>query len=368
MAVGIVTIFREVRDPRQVNARHDLGDILFVALAGMLCGAKTCVDIAQFGESRLEALREVVDLEHGAPSHDTFSRVFRLLDPEALRQAFTRCMEAVRRELGLPAPSGVVALDGKSLRRGYDKGRAFMPPMMVNLFDSQTRLALSQRRAPGGSEVKGALELLKGLDLKGCTVTADALHCRADVAQAIRDAKAHYALGLKSNHPRLLAAAQTAFAAAGDELSVSGTSEQRHGRRDERRAAILPAKRLGDTQSLPGLAAIGRIEAVRTAPDGKLTTSTRYIALSKQISPRVLLEVVRAHWSVENQLHWTLDVVFDEDDARSRKNHAPENLAIIRGLALNIIRTHPDDSPPGRKMKKASWDKDFFFELFAHMR
>ena len=147
MSIDLITIFREVRDPRQVNARHDLGDILFVSLAATLCGAKTCVDMAEFGESRLEALREVVDLPYGAPSHDTFSRVFRLLDPEQLARAFERCMAAVRAELGLGGPKGVVAIDGKSLRRGYDRGRAFMPPLMVNVFDSQTRLSIAQARA-----------------------------------------------------------------------------------------------------------------------------------------------------------------------------------------------------------------------------
>jgi predicted transposase YbfD/YdcC len=368
MSSGLITIFREIRDPRQVNARHDLGDILFVALAAVLCGAKTCVEMAEFAESRLEVLREIVDLEHGAPSHDTFSRVFRLLEPEELRTAFSRCMGAIRQALGAPAPRGVVAIDGKSLRRAYDKGRAFMPPLMVNLFDSQTRLAISQLRAPGGSEVQGVLKLLAGLDLKGCMVTADALHCRSDTAQTIRDAKAHYALGLKGNQPLLLAAAEAAFAQAEDGLTVYGTKEQRHGRVEERHAAVLPAKLLASTYGFPALAAVGRIQAVRTGTNGKTTVSTRYVVLSKILTPKALLEVVRAHWSVENQLHWSLDVVFSEDDARSRKNHAPENLAVLRALALNIYRAHPDDIPPGRKMKRASWDKDFFFELFAHMR
>jgi predicted transposase YbfD/YdcC len=368
MSAALLTIFREVRDPRRDNARHDLADMLFVALAAVLCGAKTCVDMADFAESRLDMVRDIVDLAHGAPSHDTFSRVFCLLDPDELQSAFSRGMAAIRQELGMASPSGVVAIDGKSLRRGYDKGRAFMPPLMVNVFDSQTRLAISQLRAPGGSEVQGVLNLLKGLDLKGCTVTADALHCRADTAQAIRAAKAHYALGLKGNQPRLLAAAEAGFAQAPDGLAVHGTSEQKHGRREERRAAVLPAARLAENCSFPGLAAVGRIEAVRTGSDGKTTTSTRYVALSKRLSPRALLEVVRAHWSVENQLHWPLEVVFDEDDARSRKNHAPENLAVLRRLALNMLRAHPSDLSPGRKMKRASWDKDFFFELFAHMR
>ena len=135
-----------------------------------------------------------------------------------------------------------------------------------------------------------------------------------------------------------------------------------------RSAAVLPAARLAESYGFPGLAAVGRIEAVRTGPDGQTTTSTRYVALCKRLSARALLAVVRAHWSVENQLHWPLDVVFDEDDARSRKTHAPENLAVLRRLALNMLRAHPSDLPPGRKMKRASWDKEFFFDLFAHMR
>ena len=363
----VLTIFREVSDPRGVNARHDLGDILFVALAATLCGAKTCVDMAEFAEARLEELREIVDLEHGAPSHDTFSRVFRLLDPAALALAFERCLKAMRKALGLPAPKGVVAIDGKALRRGYDKGRAHMPPLMVGLFDSQTRLSLAQVRAPGGSEITGTLTLLKGLSLKGCTVTADALHGHAEMARAVRETKAHYALGLKANRHALLAQAETAFAAAGDDLDVFETRGKRHGRQETRRASILPASRLKRTFDFPDLAAIGRIEAERGV-DGRASTSVRYVLLSKLLTPAKLAEVVRAHWSIENQLHWTLDVVFDEDNARSRKNYAPENIAVIRRLAANIIRTHPTDEPVSRKMKRASWKIEFFFELFAQMR
>lgn len=365
---SVITILREVHDPRQPNARHDLADILFVALAATLCGAKTCVQIAEFGDDRLDELRRMVDLPHGAPSHDTFSRVLRLLDPSALAVAFEACMAQVRAAMKLPGPKGVVAIDGKSLRRGYDKGRAFMPPLMVGVFDSQTRLSIAQARAPDGAEISATLDLLKGLTLKGCTVTADALHCTADMARAVRQAKAHYALGLKSNRHQLLAQAQAAFAAfADDDLQSFETRERRHGRDELRRASVLPAQRLARTFDFPDLAAIGRIEAQRTI-DGRPATAVRYVVLSKLLSPRKLQEVVRAHWSIENQLHWTLDVVFDEDDARSRKNHAPENLAVIRRLALNILRTHPSEQTIGRKMRRASWDIAFFFELFAQMQ
>jgi predicted transposase YbfD/YdcC len=342
--------------------------MLFLALAATLCGAKSCVEIAEFTEAREEELKEIVTLRHGAPSHDTFSRVFRLLDPEELSRAFTAFVAALRQGLGLAAPGGVVAIDGKALRRGYEKGQAHLPPLMVSVWDTQTRLAIANARAPGGSEVKATLDLLKSLTLKGCTVTADALHCHPAMAATVRGAKAHYALGLKANHGPLFAAAEASFAAASD-LTFFETRERAHGRIEWRKTSILPLSRLALKDiDFPGLKAIGRIEAERTASNGKRQSAVRYIALSRLLSPEKLADVVRAHWSIENQLHWTLDVVFEEDDARTRKDNAPENLAVIRRLAHNILRAHPLNISLASKMRRAKWSKEFFFELFTHMR
>jgi predicted transposase YbfD/YdcC len=367
----LLSIFREVRDPRDVNARHDLGELLFVALAATLCGAKSCVEIAEFVDSREEELREIVSLERGCPSHDTFSRVFRLLDPAELSRAIEAFLAALRKGLGLgPRPKGVVAIDGKALRRGYEKGRVFMPPLMVSVWDAETRLSIATRRAEGSDEVSAALDLLKSLDLKGCIVTADALHCRPDTAAVLIRKKAHYALGLKANRGRLYSCAQKSFAladATGD-IALHETREAAHGRSEVRRASILPLKALNDVPAFPGLKAIGRIEASRISGDGPSTTAVRYVALSKMMSPRRLAEVVRAHWSIENQLHWSLDVVFHEDDARSRKDNAPQNLAAIRRIAQNILAAHPLDKPIASKMRRANWSKDFFHELFTHLR
>lgn len=363
----LLSILREVRDPRELNARHDLAELLFLALAATLCGAKSCVEIADFVDGREAELKQIVLLKHGCPSHDTFSRVFRLLDPEELSRAFGAFMGAVRRELGLGPPSGVVAIDGKALRRGYDKGRAFMPPLMVSVWDTQTRLSIAAGRAPEGSETKAVLDLLKSLNLKGCTVTADALHCRPDTAKAIRARKAHYALGLKANRGRLFAAAEQGFAQAGD-LACFTTTERSHGRVETRTATILPLARLSDPPDFPGLKAIGRIQASRGTADGRTVTSVRYVALSQLLTPERLAHTVRAHWSVENQLHWSLDVVFCEDQASSRKDNAPQNLAVIRRLAHYILSAHPLDKPIASKMRRANWNKDFFFELFTHMR
>jgi predicted transposase YbfD/YdcC len=363
----LITILREVHDPRDMNARHEVGTILFLALAATLCGAKSSVDMADFVAGREEELSAIVDLPYGAPSHDTFSRLFRLLDPAELAKAFTAFMRALRAELGLPPPRGVVAIDAKSLRRGYDKGRAHFPPLMVSVWDSETRVAIAQARAPGGNEVAATLKLLRGLVLKGCTVTGDALHCHPAMAEAVLAAKAHYALGLKANNGALHAEAERLFGLAGADAPSFASEEKAHGRIERRRASVLPAS-LAARALLPGLKALGRIAAERTTTTGQIGISTRYVALSRSLTPTRLLDVVRAHWSIENQLHWTLDVVFDEDNARTRKDYGPENLAVIRRLAQNILRLHPSTASISSKMRRAMWSKDHFFELFAYMR
>jgi predicted transposase YbfD/YdcC len=364
---SFIGILRDVRDPRDINARHDVSTLLFLALAGTLCGAKSCVEIADFVAGSEEDLSAIVDLPHGPPSHDTFSRLFRLLDPAEMAKAFGAFMAAMRAELGLPPRRGVVAIDAKSLRRGYHKGRAHLPPLMVSVWDSETRLAIAQARAPGGSEVAATLDLLRGLVLKGCTVTADALHCHPAMAQAVIAAKAHYALGLKGNNAPLHAQAERLFATAGAQAPSFVSEEKAHGRIEWRCASVLPAPAAARAL-LPGLKALGRIEARRTKPGGKTETATRYVALSRLLAPAKLLTVTRAHWGIENQLHWMLDVVFDEDDARTRKDYGPENLAVIRRWALNILRMHPSTESISRKIRRAMWSKDYFFNLFAHMR
>jgi predicted transposase YbfD/YdcC len=363
---SLITILREVHDPRDFNSRHEVATILFLALAATLCGAKTCVEIAEFAEAQEEELSTIVGLPHGVPSHDTFSRLFRLLDPSELAKAFTAFMAALREALGLGAARGVVAVDGKSLRRGYEAGRSYLPPLMVTVWDSETRLAIAQARAPAGNEVAATLELLGAVVLKGCTLTGDALHCHPQMAQAVLDAKAHYALGLKANNGPLYAEAERIFAQAEDAPSWA-SEEKGHGRIERRRASVL-AIGTAARALLPGLKAIGRIEAERIMPNGKSATATRYVALSRMLAPEKLLDVTRAHWSIENQLHWTLDVVFDEDDARTRKDYGPENLAVIRRWAQNILRMHPSNKSISSKMRQAMWRKDFFYELFAHMR
>lgn len=364
---ALMTIFREVRDPRDLNARHDCASMLFVALMATLCGAKNCVDIADFTAANEGSLAEIVDLPHGAPSHDSFSRLFRLLDPDEMSKAFAAFTAALRDALGLGPVAGVVAVDGKRLRRGYERGGKFMPPLMISVWDAQTRLSIAARASKDKNEVKATLDALKSLDLKGCIVTADALHCHPKMAEGVRAQGGHYALKLKGNNGPLHARAVAAFekADARGDGSFHEKSESGHDRFERRRASLVAAPKAAN---FPGLVAFGRIESARRKAGGETTTMVHYVALSKRLSPRRLLETVRLHWSVENNCHWPLDVVFHEDDARARKNHAPQNLSIIRRIALDILTAHPDKRSPARKMKLAAWSKEFFFDLFIHMR
>ncbi len=360
--------FYEVRDPRDINARHPCASLLFIALIATLCGAKTCVDIADFAAAHVEELSKIAKLPHGAPSHDCFSRLFRLLDPEEMARVLTRFAKALREGLGLPAAKGVVAIDGKRMRRGYERCKAFMPPLMISVWDAETRLSLAAKASGDGNEVKATLEVLKNLDLKGCIVTADALHCHPAMAEAVLAAGAHYALKLKGNNGPLYACAAEAFEKAdraGKGASYE-SSEKGHDRIERRRTTVIPAPK--DAPRLPGLTMLARIESERKKTSGKSETAVHYVALSKRMPVRRVLDIVRTHWSVENNLHWELDVVFHEDDARTRKNHAPQNLSFIRRMALDMLSTHPDKRSPARKMKLAAWKKEFLFDLFAYMQ
>jgi predicted transposase YbfD/YdcC len=366
----ILSILRDIRDPRDFNARHDLSAILFLALAATLCGAKSCVDIADFAAAHAEDLGEIVDLPYGAPSHDCFSRVFRLLDPEEMAATLRRFAQAMREGLGLGPVQGVVAIDGKSLKRGYERGKSHMPPLMVNVWDGDMRLSIAASRAPGGGEVAQTLAMLKTLTLKGCVVTVDALHCHAAMAEAVQASGADYALRLKGNQSGLFAAVEAAFAQADAKEGMKSPpfyerEERGHDRQEWRCASVIA--RPPDAPAFPGLVAFGRVETERRFR-GKIETAAHYFVLSTMLTPERLFDVARSHWSVENNLHWHLDVSLHEDMSRTRKDNAPENISIIRHMALDMLRAHPDKRSINRKMNMAVWSKPYFYSLFAHMQ
>ena len=360
--------FRKLRDPRAANAQHDLLEILVIALAATLCGAQSAAEMALFGRSKQALLRQFLRLEHGIPSHDTFSRVFRLLNPAAFEHHFRRFMAAFVKANRQPL-SGVVAVDGKALRRAYERGCSATPMQMVNVFAAETRMALAVRQAPGRNEALGALEVLRMLCLKGCTVTADALHCHRVFAATVLDRGADYVLALKQNQSKLYAAVASRFARKGVRRSAERLEPTTHDRREWRRATVIRDSSLAAAKTFPGVVALGRITSRRRQLGGSATPPlVRYFLLSKYLSPRQLLLTVRSHWAIENQLHWMLDVNFNEDACRARKDHAPENLAILLRLAINFIRAHPEPISMRQKIKRAAWDDSFLLGLFRHMR
>ncbi len=364
----ILDVLGEIPDPRGYNSQHDLIDVLFVALAAMLCGAQHCTDVSLFAQARLELLRTFVPLRNGAPSHDTFSRVLGALDPVAFQACFQRFMAAFGQQARYEA-QGHVAVDDKGLRRAYEKGRACMPPLVATVFDCDTFMSLSQVVTQTGGERAAAIEALNLLSLKGSIVTADALHTHQQMTKAIRQGGGHYVLALKGNKATLAKAAEAALdkAAQNPRTPICETEETAHGRHDVRRAIVTSLTQPPCKAPLTDLAAVARVESWRTVED-KTTHKIRHYALSKRMAPAEVLRTVRRHWAIENDLHWQLDVLMAEDQSRTRKNNGPANLAVLRRLALNVLRAEPTNIPMRHKGLLARWNDEHLIKLITHVR
>jgi len=364
----IIEALDEITDPRAYNIRHDLKDILFVALAAMLCGAANCTEMAIFAATRLEILRQVAPLKNGAPSHNTFTAVFRMLDPQAFEAVLRRVMTAFGTQARSDAPRHL-AVDGKCLRRAFEKGFAHMPPLTVTVFDCDNLVSLAHVEAREGGEAQAAIEALALLSLKGCTVTGDALNCHRRFTKAVRESGGHYVITLKGNQSKLAADTTVALdkAAANPKTKIIETQDNAHGRIETRRAFVIPFAQSPGKNSLIDLRAIARVESQRII-NGKITVDVRTFVMSRMLPPDVLLAIVRMHWFIENKLHWQLDVLMDEDGARTRKNHGPINIAVLRRLALNVLRNDPQNIPLSHKRLKAGWDNHALIIALTHMR
>lgn len=363
-----VKIFCSLPDPRAPNALHELLDILVIALAAVLCGAKCATDMELFGLAKERLLRQFLQLEHGIPSHDTFSRVFRALDPEAFEQTFRRFMAAFAKANGIKL-TGVVAVDGKAVRGAYERSKNSTPLQMVNVFAAEARMVLASRKAPGRNEAQGALEILQMLSLEGCIVTADALHCSRPFATMVLERGAHYVLALKQNQGKLFNAVERRFARAGKRSVATSIEPSTHDRQESRRAAVIRDTSAAAANRFPGVLALARITSRRRLRGKRADKPVvHYYLLSRYMPAKRLLQTVRSHWGIENRLHWVLDVVFNEDRARARKDNGPENLAVLRRFAINIIRAHPARISMRQKVKRAGWDDAFLLDLLSHMR
>lgn len=362
---GFRECFAELEDPRTGNAtRHDLVELLFISLLACLCGAQSCVDMADFGEAKEDLLRGFLKLEHGPPSHDTFSRVFRLLEPKAFHTTFQRFMAAFAR-----SRSKLVAVDGKSLRRSYEAAARGDPLHLVSAWASEERLVLGQMAIPEGSnEITAVPALLALLDLDGVMVTMDAMHCQKKTAEQIVEAGGDYLMRVKSNQPSLHQELRLFFAdAQAPADDVDETVDGDHGRIETRRVEVLhDVEWLARSLGWPGLACLGKRVAWREV-DGKSKRHESYYIASRRLSAAELNRLARGHWGIENQLHWVLDIVMGEDQARNRKDHGPENLALLRLFALNIIKANKKKGSNRLKFKRAGWNDKFLHTLISEI-
>jgi len=361
--LDVLAHFRILSDPRAANTRHELSEIMFIAIAATLAGAKTCVEMAEFGEAKEELLRGVLELPHGIPSHDTFSTVFRTLDPTAFASLFATFAAAFGAAIGADK---VIAVDGKAMKRAYAKGRQSSPRMMVTAWGAEARMTLAARPVVDGDETNAAIDMLANLDIKGAIITGDALHCNRRMARTIIERGADYVLPVKGNQDSLLSDARSKIGAAKRPPSAK-TETRAHGRIETRCAVVVAAADLGPHHGFPGLKAIGMIKSTRTI-DGKTQTFQHYFALSRRFKPAELLRIKREHWGIENRLHWQLDVVLDEDMSRTRKDHGPENLAMMRRFALNLARTDMAKGSLAGKLRKAAWNDEALLNLLGQMR
>jgi predicted transposase YbfD/YdcC len=357
-----IAVFEGLDDPRTGNAtRHDLHEALLIAVLTTLCGGEGCADMELFAETKLPFLRTFMTLEHGPPSHDTFSRLFRLLDPAQFRACFIAFMQRFAH-----ACEGVVAFDGKTLRRSFDTASAASPLHMVSAFAADARLVLGQIAVDDKSnEITAMPKLIDMLLLKGCVVTADALNCQREIARKICDKEADYALALKGNQGSRYNDVQTFLDDPETVLDVAETTDGGHGRIEIRTASVsADIDWLQETHDWPGLAAVGKIVSTRESR-GKTSTETRYYLLSTPFPAARLNDIVRSHWAIENSLHWVLDVTMNEDRLRNRLDNGPENLAMLRHLALNVAKLEPSKNSMRGKFKRAGWDDRYLLKLLA---
>jgi predicted transposase YbfD/YdcC len=336
--ISLITILEEVPDPRvQSTVDHDLSDLLTIALCTILCGGESFYDMEEFGEVRLPWLKTFLRLRKGAPRHDTYNRVFQALDPEKFGDCLGRWTQSVRTVLG----GEVVALDGKSVRRALNQGEDLR--VIVSAWATESGLLLGQRKVRNKSnEITAVPELLRSLELAGCIVTADALHCQKNIAKEIIEADADFVLALKGNqgaaHTEIKAFLDDAIARADPSLVFQETVEKSHGRLETRRYwQTEKINWFADRKEWEGLRSVGVVEARREIK-GRVSVERRYYLSSLPADAAKFARAVRGHWSVENQLHWVLDVVFGEDQSRARTGNAIENLAATRRLAVNLLR------------------------------
>ena len=365
--------FGNLVDPRiDRTKRHKLMDILIIALCGAIAGADSWVDVEAFGQRKEEWLREMLELPNGIPSHDTFGRVFAQLDAEQFERCFTQWVLAVSKVLH----GEVVAIDGKTVRRSHDRYIGKDAIHMVSAWACASGVALGQTKVDGHSnEIPAIPRLLEMLQVEGCIVTIDAMGCQREIAAKILDEGADYVLAVKGNQGHLHESIRDLF----DVVRTPGfdglghtyheTLNAGHGRIETRRCwAVSGAEGVSYVDEggrWPGLATLVLVESERHVGE-ETTLESRYYISSLGNDAKRLLEAVRSHWGIENALHWSLDVTFNEDGSRVRSGNGAENFSVLRRMALNLLKAEQSTKRSlAGKRKDAAWDNDYLLKVLA---
>ena len=363
--------FSDLPDPRSGNnISHRLLNIITITICAVICGADTWVDVEQFGRAKGRWFETFLDLKHGVPSHDTIGRVFRLLDPDEFEPRFyqwtQRICELVAGE--------VLAVDGKQLRRSKDGALGLEGIYMVNVWATANRLSLAQAKVEDhSSEVTAIPLLLKLLEIEDTVITIDAMGCQTDIVEVIIDQHADYVIAVKGNQDTLLDDIQAAFETeqAQRNADYDRVVNKGHGRIEIRECWVVNdadvLAYINEYKAWSGLASLVKVSSERRhLTIGKTEQQTRYFISSLEADASRLLTAVRAHWQVENSLHWVLDMAFREDECRVRKDHAPQNFALVRQVALNLLKRETSLTVGmSAKRKRAGWDEDYLIKVLC---
>ncbi len=360
-------------DPRiDRTKKHELIDILVIAICAAICGAKSWVQIEDFGLAKAEWFGSFLNLKHGVPSHDTFRRLFLVLDSEKFLEVFMNWVSALTKDTDLKQ----ICIDGKTLRRSFDGVKKKNAIHMVNAWSTGASLSLGQLKSEGkGNEIKTIPKLLDLLDVKGCLVSTDAMGCQREIADKIVDKGADYLFALKGNHPYLEERAKEKF----DSISRPGpktflleehTEENKgHGRLESRQCRVITAKEnkvlgINPLEKWKDLNSIIEVKSQRIMiRTGEVSKEVRYYISSSTKGAKDFCSAIRGHWEVENKLHWVLDVVFREDDCRSSVGYSAENFSLLRQFALNLIKQEPSKKSIKRKQSIAGWNENYLLEI-----
>jgi len=372
-AANIATHFADLPDPRVDRTRaHELLDILVIAICAIICGANDWEAVAEFGRSQEAWFKTFLALPNGIPSHDTFWRVFRALDSEQFQACFLNWMRTASALIA----GQVIAIDGKILRRSHDRGIGLAAIDMVSAWACANRVVLAQCKVDTKSnEITAIPELLRGLDLAGCIVTIDAMGCQTEIAQLIVDQGADYLLSLKENQAHLYEDVELLFA----DLAASGyqayaydtarTVDKGHGRLEIRQAWTISdpdiIRHLRNAERFAKLNTVMMLRFERRLGP-KVSVEQGYYISSANDSAKHLLAAKRAHWGIENSVHWILDIAFREDESRLRKDHGAQNFAILRHIALNLLKQETTVKlGVHNKRLKAAWDQSYLLKVLS---